>query len=262
MQDIATTVENCSYREKESARRRAFEEIWANDLDTVFAEVAEYYDQANKFASLGLVDRMRNRFVSSVDVKPNDKVLDVCAGANAIGIDLLKREPTLDVHAVERCVEFQEVGQRRAQEHGFGINASICDAHYLPFPDNHFDVATLEWAGRHLRLIEVFSEINRVLKPGGSFYHCDMLRPENKIVEQLYYLYLNSSIGFLAWAFRCAPDVRACRHYFIEAIRMFYSVDELSELLSELGYSDVAADSFMAGMMAIHRASKPQPATC
>ena len=37
---------------------------------------------------------------------------------------------------------------------------------------------------------QVFGEILRVLKPSGRFYHCDMLRPANPLVETLYYSYL------------------------------------------------------------------------
>jgi demethylmenaquinone methyltransferase/2-methoxy-6-polyprenyl-1,4-benzoquinol methylase len=38
---------------------------------------------------------------------------------------------------------------------------------------------------------------------------------------------------------------------------MFYSAEELSELLRELGYKDVACKSIFAGMIGVHRATKP-----
>src|SRR3990172_11144430 len=186
-----------SYIAKENAREKAFSSIWTNDLDAVFSDVAGYYDRANNYASLGLLNRLRHRFVSTIDLQPGDKVLDVCAGTNIIGIDLLKRQPSLDVYAVDRSVAMQEVGRNLAQQHGFTIKGSICDVHQLPFPDNYFDVVTLQWATRHLRVIKVFSEINRVLKPGGYFYHCDMLRPANKVVEEFYYLYLKACLSLI-----------------------------------------------------------------
>ena len=36
----------------------------------------------------------------------------------------------------------------------------------------------------------VFRQVHRVLKPGGSFHHCDMLRPGNPLVERMYYGFL------------------------------------------------------------------------
>lgn len=247
---------NCTYCEKEDARKQAFEAIWENDINEVFADVASYYNRINAFASLGMLDTWRQQFIDTIEIKPNDRVLDVCAGTNVIGIDLLKKQPDLEVYAVDRSAAMQEVGKENAENLGFQINGTICDVHKLPFPDNHFDVVTLQYATRHLRVMEVFSEINRVLKPGGHFYHCDMLRPSNKLVEETYYLYLRACLPVLSWAFRSGVAARKCTSYFIDAIRMFYSVDELSTLLSELGYADISGKSVMGGAVAFHRACK------
>ncbi len=252
---------NSRYAGKENAREKAFESIWANDLDAVFSDVADYYDRANFYASVGLLNRLRDRFVSTIDIQPDHKVLDVCAGTNAVGIDLLKRQPKLDVYAVDRSVAMQEVGRDLARCHGFQIKGFICDVHRLPFPDNYFDVVTLQWATRHLRVMKVFSEINRVLKPGGHFYHCDMLRPANRFVEEIYCLYLKACLSLISRAFRSGPAALKCRNYFVQAIRMFYSTDELSHMLSELGYSNVIGNSVLGGTVAFHKARKPQLAT-
>ena len=252
---------NCRYAGKENAREKAFESIWANDLDAVFSDVADYYDRANFYASVGLLNRLRDRFVSTIDIQPDHKVLDVCAGTNAVGIDLLKRQPKLDVYAVDRSVAMQEVGRDLARCHGFQIKGFICDVHRLPFPDNYFDVVTLQWATRHLRVMKVFSEINRVLKPGGHFYHCDMLRPANKFVEEIYCLYLKACLSLVSKAFRSGPAALKCRNYFVQTIRMFYSTEEISNMLSELGYSNVIGNSVLGGTVAFHKARKPQLAT-
>ncbi|MEW8155368.1 MAG: class I SAM-dependent methyltransferase, partial [Candidatus Thiodiazotropha endolucinida] len=193
---------------------------------------------------------------ATIDVSPGQRVLDVCAGTNVIGIDLLKKEPNLDIYAVDRSDAMQKVGSDRAAQQGFDIKGHICDVHRLPFPDNHFDVVTLQYATRHLRVIDVFSEINRVLKPGGHFYHFDMLRPASKIIEEAYCLYLRGCLKTISWAIRVGPEARNCCDYFIDAIRLFYSTEELSRLLSELGFSDVIGKPLLGGTVAIHKACK------
>ncbi|NNG12999.1 MAG: class I SAM-dependent methyltransferase [Halobacteria archaeon] len=245
------------YAGKENDREKAFQPIWSNEIDAVFSDVARYYDRANIFATLGLLNTLQDRFISTMDIQPSHKVLDVCAGTNVIGINLLKRQPNLDVYAVDRSVAMQEVGRDRASRHGFQIKSYISDVHRLPFPDNHFDVVTLQWATRHLRVIEVFSEINRVLKPGGHFHHCDMLRPANKLVENMYYLYLKVLMGVIPRMFRSGPASMKCRDYFIQAIRMFYSTEELSSILSELGFSHINGRSVLGGTVGFHKARKP-----
>ena len=247
---------NQIYTEMEHEREMAFHAIWSNEIDAVFSDVAEYYDRANMYATLGLIETLRQRFLSTMDIKPGAKVLDVCAGTNVIGIDLLKKQPDLEVCAVDRCKAMQRVGRRLAGRQGLRVHSVICDVHELPFPDNHFDVVTLQWATRHLRALKVFSEIHRVLKPGGHFYHCDMLRPHVKMVEKLYIFYLKICLRLISRAFGSGSAALGCRGYFVDAVRMFYSVAELSSALSELGFSDVVGRPVLAGAVGFHAARK------
>lgn len=246
-----------TYAEREGARSRAFEPIWSGVLEDVFADVARYYDRANVFATLGLLNPLRRGFIATMDVRPGERMLDVCAGTNVIGIDLLKREPALEVHAMDRSRAMQAVGAQSAAEQGLSIHSHIGDVHRLPFPDNHFDVVTLQFATRHLRAAQVVREIHRVLKPGGRFYHCDMLRPANRLVEEAYCLYLTACVGLVSWAFRSAPAALACRRYFVDAIRLFYTSAEFSALLAAQGFTDIRARPVLFGTVGYHRAAKP-----
>lgn len=244
---------------RELVREGRFNAIWTQELNNVFADVAPYYDRANYVASLGLWGWFLNSFMSIIELRPQQRALDVCAGTNAIGIALLRREPSLEVHPIDRSAEMQVVGRQRAEARGFHIHSVIGDVHALPFPDNHFDVVTLQFASRHLRINHVFSEIHRVLKPGGSFYHCDMLRPANPLVAKLYYAYLRMCLAFTGFLFRSNTAALNCKKYFIDALQMFYSANELSDVLRGVGYCEVTAKTVFAGMIGCHRALKPQP---
>jgi len=245
---------------RELAREQRFSMIWTQELNDVFADVAPYYDRANHVASLGQWNRFLRGFMDTIEIRPGQRVLDVCAGTNAVGIALLEREGSLEVHAMDRSAHMQEVGRQRAQARGFQIRSVIGDVHELPFPDNHFDVVTLQWASRHLRVRRAFDEILRVLKPGGHFYHCDMLRPANALVEKLYYAYLRFCLAFTGFVFRSGQPALNCKKYFINALQWFYSADELSAVLREQGYCDVAATTLLRGMIGFHRAAKPRAA--
>ena len=245
------------FSRRESLRRREFGKIWDNDLHAVFADVAPYYDLASNIASLGLYGRWQHRFVSAVGLRPGLEVLDLCAGTNAIGLGLLRREPSLRVTAMDRSAAMQEVGGRIARSRGFEIESEIGDAHALPFPDESFDLVTLGWASRHLRIAEVFSEVRRVLRPRGRFHHCDMLRPENPAVERLYCGYLKACLAGTALIFGSGREAWSCRDYFVHAIRTFYSAEELSELLAQTGFDPVRSTVAPGGVLAFHEARKP-----
>jgi demethylmenaquinone methyltransferase / 2-methoxy-6-polyprenyl-1,4-benzoquinol methylase len=244
---------------RELAREELFNVVWTEELNDVFADVAPYYDRANYIASLGLWGFFLRQFMATVDLNPGEKMLDVCAGTNAIGIALLQREPTLEVHAIDRSAAMQEVGRERAEARGFRIGSVIDDVHTLPYPDNSFDIVTLQFASRHLRIRRVVQEIRRVLKPGGRFYHSDMLRPANRTVERMYYAYLRFCLWFTGTLFRSGRPALNCKDYFIQALKMFYSAEELSDMLEDVGYCDVSARTVFGGMLGFHRAVKPQP---
>ncbi len=246
------------FEAREQARRDEFSPVWQETLESVFADVAPYYDIASDFASLGMCSRWRRIFTTSIDVGPGDKVLDVCAGTNGVGISLLKRQPDLAVTAIDRSAAMQEEGQRRARTRGFEIESHVSDVHSLPFPDASFDAVTLQFASRHLRVVEVFSEIRRVLRPGGSFHHCDMLRPENPLVATLYGGYLKACVSGTAMAFGSGKAARSCTDYFVRAIDLFYSERELTELLTRIGFTRVTSQSAPGGVIARHRAAKPE----
>lgn len=141
--------------------RTSFKSIWTNDLKEVFSDVARYYDRANNIAAMGLLNGLRKKFIAGIELHQGQKALDVCAGTNVIGIDILTRQPDLQMHAIDRSSAMQKVGQQRARQRGLNIDSTISDVHELPFPDNQFDIVTLQYASRHLRVVEVFEEIRR-----------------------------------------------------------------------------------------------------
>jgi demethylmenaquinone methyltransferase/2-methoxy-6-polyprenyl-1,4-benzoquinol methylase len=246
------------FEAREQARRDEFSPVWQETLEAVFADVAPYYDIASDVASLGICSLWRRIFTASIAVAPGDRVLDVCAGTNGVGISLLKRQPDLTITAIDRSAAMQEEGQQRARARGFQIESHVSDVHRLPFPDASFDVVTLQFASRHLRVVEVFSEVRRVLRPGGAFYHCDMLRPENPVVATLYGGYLKACVAGTAMAFGSGKEARSCRDYFVRAIDLFYSARELTQLLTQIGFSGVTSRSAPGGVIAHHRAVKPE----
>lgn len=244
------------YSSLDNEREERFSHVWNDELNDVFADVAKYYDRANHVASLGLWNWFRKNFVALIDVQSGQQVLDVCAGTNAIGIALLKKQVDLHVTAVDRSEAMQAVGASMAKKQGLHIKSVIHDVHKLPFPDNYFDIVTLQYASRHLRIVDVCQEVMRVLKPGGSFYHSDMLRPANSVIEKLYYSYLRVCLTFTARLFNSNSAAMNCRDYFIDALQMFYSADEFSYMLRELGYEEVTSKTLLGGMVGFHKARK------
>jgi demethylmenaquinone methyltransferase / 2-methoxy-6-polyprenyl-1,4-benzoquinol methylase len=250
---------SADFSKKEDLRSRLFGDTWRDLIPEVFRDVATYYDKGNAVASLGNCSRWSTKFAAAVDnhIAQGAEVLDVCSGTHDIPLRLLALDPTLKIHAVDGSVHMTAEGQRRARERNLTIQARVCDAHVLPFPDNSFDAVTLQFASRHLEIIRAFREIYRVLKPGGVFCHNDMLRPTSRIVEGPYLTYLRLSVWLTAKIFGSSAESMKCVGYFADAIRHFYTPGELSELLAGLGFVGIESRSFLTGVMSYHISRKP-----
>lgn len=249
------------FEQREEYRRSLFSNVWSQMVPKVFEDVPRYYRPGNIVASLGLWEIWVWQFGKTVKLRPQYQVLDVCAGTNDVGVRLLKKEPGIFVTAIDRSKEMQEEGQRRAERRGLRISSIIHDAHVLPFPDNSFDVITLQAASRHLQLDKVLPEILRVLKPGGFFYHCDMLKPTNPAVEWFYLRFLRFSVFLTSLIFGSTEVSRGCNGYFSDAIHHFYTPEELSDVLQLIGFSSVSCKkSIWGGMVGFHAAQKGPPA--
>ena len=245
------------FEQREDYRRTLFSNVWSHLVPKVFKDVPRYYRPGNIVASLGLWELWVWQFVRTIALRPHYQVLDVCAGTNDVGVRLLKKESGISVTAIDRSKEMQEEGQRRAQRNGQHIASIIHDVHELPFPDSSFDVITLQAASRHLQLDKVLPEILRVLKPGGFFYHCDMLKPTNPVVEWFYLRFLRISVFMTSLIFGSTEASRGCSGYFSDAIHHFYTPEELSGVLQLIGFSNISCKkSIWGGMVGFHAAQK------
>jgi len=243
------------FQSRETHRRALFSSTWGELIPKVFQDVPHYYRAGNIVASLGLWELWVWQFVRTIELKPGYRVLDLCAGTNDIGIRLLRKEPGISVTALDGSKEMQAEGQQRARHYGVAIESVIHDAHSLPFPDHSFDAITLQAASRHLQLDKVLPEVLRVLKPGGYFYHCDMLKPANPLVAWFYTSFLRLSVAWTAWVFGSAEASRRCCGYFKDAVANFYTAEELSEVFRLAGFKNVACrKSIWGGMVGFHKA--------
>jgi demethylmenaquinone methyltransferase/2-methoxy-6-polyprenyl-1,4-benzoquinol methylase len=250
---------SADFVKKEDLRSQLFRETWRTLIPEVFRDVPTYYDKGNAVASLGSCARWSATFAAAIHghLPAGARLLDVCSGTHDIPLRLLALDPTLDVHAVDGSVHMTAEGQRRARERNLTINARVCDAHVLPFPDNSFDAVTLQFASRHLEIIPAFKEIYRVLKPGGMFCHNDMLRPASRVVEVPYLAFLRFSVWFTAKLFGSSAESMKCVGYFADAIRNFYQPLELGALVEEVGFVNTESRSFLTGVMSYQISHKP-----
>jgi demethylmenaquinone methyltransferase/2-methoxy-6-polyprenyl-1,4-benzoquinol methylase len=79
------------------------------------------------------------------------------------------------------------------------------------------------------------------------------------VVKHLYYTYLKACLNFTSLIVGSSPAATKFKQYFIDALDLFYTAEELSIVLREMGFVEVTVDTVFYGMIGFHRAVKPAP---
>jgi demethylmenaquinone methyltransferase/2-methoxy-6-polyprenyl-1,4-benzoquinol methylase len=98
-----------------------------------------------------------------------------------------------------------------------------------------------------------FTEIHRVLKPGGRYVVLEFSRPTTALLRVLYHFYLRNVIPVMGGLM---TGDRASFVYLNDSIRQFPDQEALASELRCAGFSDVAYRNLTGGIVAIHVARK------
>jgi demethylmenaquinone methyltransferase/2-methoxy-6-polyprenyl-1,4-benzoquinol methylase len=94
-----------------------------------------------------------------------------------------------------------------------------------------------------------FSEMHRVLRPGGKIMCLDFSKPTNTFFRGLYDLYSFNVMPFLGGLIVGSAQSYSCLS---ETIRMFPLPDELSRILETIGFEQVEYKRMTNGIAVIH----------
>jgi demethylmenaquinone methyltransferase / 2-methoxy-6-polyprenyl-1,4-benzoquinol methylase len=220
----------------------------------VFDSVASNYDLMNDVMSGGLHRIWKAFTVRQANVRPGMKVLDIAGGtgdlarafARAAGADG-------EVWLTDINASMLAAGRDRLLDAGLMLPLAQCDAEKLPFPDGHFDVATVAFGLRNMTHKEVaLAEMLRVLKPGGRLLVLEFSR----VWKPLAPLYDAYSFRVLPWLGDKIAGDGASYRYLAESIRVHPSQQELMALMERVGFEDVQWFNLTAGVCALHVGTK------
>ena len=102
-------------------------------------------------------------------------------------------------------------------------------------------------------LIESFSELHRVLKPGGRFVSVETSQPPSSVIRKCFHIYIKlvvKRIGTLISGYRPGYAMLA------GTIPRFYPAEELADIMREAGFQKVTFRRMFFGAAAIHEAEK------
>jgi demethylmenaquinone methyltransferase/2-methoxy-6-polyprenyl-1,4-benzoquinol methylase len=217
----------------------------------VFDSVAPKYDLMNDLMSLGVHRVWKRIFVSDLNPRPRDTLLDLAGGTGDISFGWLGagggRVILSDINAA-----MLGVGRDRAIERGLNaaLDVLVADAERLPLPDRCVDRVSIAFGLRNCTDKDaVLAEARRVLRPGGRFFCLEFSRPHVAALIPAYD----------AWSFRVLPRLGGMvagdsesYQYLAESIRTFPDATVLSAMLGRAGLERVRVRVLSGGIAAIH----------
>lgn len=227
-----------------------------NKVLGVFDSVASRYDIMNDVMSGGVHRLWKDQFITQINPKPHQKILDVAGGTGDISFRHYKAtggEAEITVSDINESM--LAVGQDRAYDRGItqGMSWVPANAEKLPFKDNEFDIYTIAFGLRNVTHIDTaLQEAARVLKKGGKFYCLEFSHVDNPIVKKIYDIYSDKLIPKFG---EIVARDRDSYQYLVESIRKFPRRELLKQRLVQAGFSTASFKTMTFGVVAIHEAT-------
>jgi demethylmenaquinone methyltransferase/2-methoxy-6-polyprenyl-1,4-benzoquinol methylase len=219
----------------------------------VFESVASRYDLMNDLMSFGLHRWWKRHAIAAARVRAGQRVLDLAGGSGDLTLSLARLVGAQgEVVLADINGSMLGVGRDRVLDAGLVEQVRIvqANAEKLPFPNRHFDCATIAFGLRNVTFKEqALAELFRVLRPGGRLLVLEFSRVQAPGLTRLYDAY---SLHLLPRLGRLVADDEASYRYLAESIRMHPAQDELRVMMEQAGFERCRYQNLAAGIVALH----------
>lgn len=220
-------------------------------VNTLFTKIAPRYDFMNFILSLGLDQSWRRLAVQKARFAPGGRILDLGIGTGDMAFEVMRQVDESQIIGLDICAEIMNRGRSKIKLQNVpkSIQWVMGTGDYLPFPDHIFDGVVAAFSVRNMpNLPCIFSEIYRVIVPGGKLVLLDMVKPNGYFFQKLFKFYFQYIIPRLGKWFGSHPEAYT---YLITSIENFYSSEGLRNALQNLGCRDIISKDIMFNTVTI-----------
>ena len=222
-----------------------------------FNTIAKHYDFMNTLLSFGIHHIWKRLAVRMMELAPGNQVLDVCGGTGDLSILAAKNigpDGRVIIYDINRAMMLAGLHKVAKKEIEPRIRYVQGNAESISFPDGDFDAAMVGFGIRNVtNMKKGFSEMHRVLKPGGKMMCLEFSKPTFTPFRWIYDFYSFYIMPFLG---EMIAGSRTAYTHLPETIRMWPMPDELTEILKGIGFSEVSHRKLTNGIAVIHLAVK------
>lgn len=216
----------------------------------MFAGVAPRYDLLNRVLSGWLDVLWRRQATRALGLRAGEPVLDLCCGTGDQAIALQRRGAS--VAAADFCVPMLALARRKyAHLAGRAPAGLAADALALPFPDAHFDGATVSFGLRNVAdLDQALRELRRVLRPDGRLVVLEFALPRHRVVKALYLAYFRHVLPRLG---RLLSPRGSAYSYLPSSVVEFPQREAFTARMRDAGFAAARFDELTLGTVCLYR---------
>lgn len=208
-------------------------------IQIMFNIIANRYDFLNNLMSLSTQRYIKYKSIKNLNIKPHDKIIDLCCGTGDLSIIIKQIEPQADVTGIDFSDKMLEVAKQKSQN----IQYLQGDVTALPYPDNTFDCAVMGFGLRNIQNAEkAVEEAYRILKPGGCFMHLDF--GKKNLISKVF----DITIPVLAKLF---TENYSAYAYLIKSKQIFPEPEDLIKDFESKGFKLKKRQDFLFGVISM-----------
>lgn len=224
-------------------------------VERMFGRIAPRYDRMNRLMTFGLDVGWRAELVQTLAPPADARALDVGTGTGDFLPLLAARVPAGLVVGTDFSLPMMQAGIPKLASLDVPGGFVGGDALRLPFADNTFDVVTTGFTLRNVvDIAQALREIYRVTRPGGRMANLEVARPASPLLRWGHRAYFEGVVPLLGAL--AGGDLSAYR-YLPRSARAFPPPPQLSALMEQAGWAEVAYRLYGLGAVAVHVGQKP-----
>ncbi|NNE97711.1 MAG: bifunctional demethylmenaquinone methyltransferase/2-methoxy-6-polyprenyl-1,4-benzoquinol methylase UbiE [Pyrinomonadaceae bacterium] len=239
-----------------TSERTAGELEHAKAVREMFSGIASKYDFLNHFLSVNIDRRWRRKVADSLREileDPNSIVLDVACGTGDLALEL-ENFGNAKVIGTDFCRPMLDIAKEKTEKRTQNVPYLEADGMNLSFSDEHFDAITIAFGLRNFANWENgLKEFYRLLRTGGQLSILEFSSPIVPGFRQAFNFYFTNILPRIGGV---VSGSRGAYEYLPDSVSKFPDQKELSELMRQIGFSNVKYTNLTGGIAAIHTGIK------
>lgn len=236
------------YKDSSSSKKEQVAEM--------FDSVSGKYDFLNHLLSGGVDIYWRRKALSMLKNNNNELILDIATGTGDLAIEanrILKPKKIIGVDISEGMLN---VGREKMKKLGLQdkIEMQMGDSEKLLFEDNTFNTIIVSFGVRNFEnLLKGLTDMNRVLKPGGTCMVVEFSKPTSFPFKQFYWFYSTKILPVIG---KIVSKDSSAYTYLPESVQAFPDGKAFLEVFEQAGFKETSVKTLTFGICSIYIGKK------